>query len=321
MLVNRLAALPAGSARAVVINVGTDLLATQAIASAIECAAMPVLLVNCDPTPTSTTLFRELSEEQQFDVIEAPRRTHGQTLDWLFRELESELVLLLDSDAEIRSSAYVDRMQSSFANERVFGAGFVEGPRWLTSRFGGPPQPSLFQERPWVPCVMLRTTHVRRALEAGASFEIRAIFNDFMWSERVSRLLAKRFSDASDARSRVIARLPERVRSWMSAQTLPALRWARRDFYGHRPNYVHCDTGADVYQWCKYHAGLVFAGMSSDLRTRDDVVHYKGATRRTLGYGSPGIRPIDDLENVVIERLRTRYSIDWDDRVNRACNR
>ena len=134
-----------------------------------------------------------------------------------------------------------------------------------------------------------------------------------MWSERASRWLALRFQNGFVPRSRVLRRLPAPVRSWLAAQRLPALEWARRDFYGHRPNYVYCDTGADVYQQCRYGQELVFAGTANALRTKEDVVHYKGATRRRLGFGSPGIHVLDDLENVVVQRLATVYSTDWNE--------
>lgn len=313
MRVTRLSELPAAPARAVVINVGTELMTTLALASAKRHAAMPLLLVNCDPTPESSALFDRLGAEWEFDVVEAPRRTHGGTLDWLFEGLPAEVVLLLDSDAEIRSTEFIERMSSSFDRPSVFGAGFVEGPWWLEPRFGVTPRTCLFQERPFVPCVMLRTDSVRAALATGASFETRTIFNDVMWSERASRWLAMRFQNGFVPRSRVLKRLPGPVRTWLAARRFPALAWARRDFYGHRPNYVYCDTGADVYQWCRYDQWLVFAGTANALRTKDDVVHYKGTTRRSLGYGSPGIRVLDDLETVIVERLATVYATDWDE--------
>ena len=316
-----LSVLPVASARAVVINVGTELMTTLALASAKRHAAMPLLLVNCDPTPESSALFDRLATAWGFDVVEAPRRTHGATLDWLFAELPADVVLLLDSDAEIRSTAFVERMWSSFGRPSVFGAGFVEGPSWLDELSGVAPHTCFYQERPWVPCVMLRTAHVRSALEGGRSFAAHRIYNDVMWSRKVSAVLATRFQTDLVPKSSIIRRLPSPVRSWLSRQDLPWLAWARRDFYGHRPNYVVCDTAADVYQSCKHQRGLVFAGFPSVLQTHDEVVHYGGVTRAHLGRGGGFKRDMVDIEDEVTRRLAEHYDIDWDDCVRRTSGR
>ena len=83
MKVATLAELPAEEARAVVINVGTDLTATLALASIRFRTSLPALLVSCDPTLESAARFDRLMRKWEFDVIERPVRSHGETLDWL----------------------------------------------------------------------------------------------------------------------------------------------------------------------------------------------------------------------------------------------
>jgi hypothetical protein len=308
-----LAELPREPARAVVINVGTELVTTLALASAVAHAQMPVLVVNCDPTSESTAHLEHLGERWDFAVIDAPRRSHAGTLDRLFRDIAAELVLLLDSDAEIRDPRFVDRLRSSFDRPSVFGAGFVHGPMWLDEHTGVAPGTCLFQERAWMPCVMLRTSHVRGALDAGISFAPRTIYNDFMWSRKLSKALSARFRSPFVPRFRWIERLPEPVRSRFDRARFAWLEWARRDFFGHRPNYVVCDTGAEMFQWCKYQQGLVFAGTSSALRTTDEIVHYGGQTRSGLGLGTHVGSQVADVEADVIERLASIYAVDWDE--------
>lgn len=308
MHAKRIEELPHEVARAVIINVGTDLVATLALASARAHCSMPILLINCDPTPESRSHFGKLMASFAFDTWEAPRRSHGRTLDDLFSRIKADLVLLLDSDAEIRDHALISGMRDQFANPHVFGAGFTNGPGWLYE----PPryyrETTFFQERSWMPCVMFRGSHIRQALAAGVSFEARVIYNDFMFSRAISRQLAKRFQTELVPPSQIVRHLPKKVQFRLRQSRLPWLRWARQDFYGHRPNYVYCDTGADVYQWCRYIERKIFAGTSVGLM-KDKVVHYSGVSRQSLDPRQHGTR-LADIESQVRCRLRDVYHLD-----------
>ena len=71
---------------AVVINVGTDLVATLALASLHQNApGVPVRLINCDPSSTSHRHFEDLARKWDFEIVEQAARPHGQALDSLFR--------------------------------------------------------------------------------------------------------------------------------------------------------------------------------------------------------------------------------------------
>jgi hypothetical protein len=315
MQVNRIEDQSHEAVRAVIINVGTELVTTLALASAIEHCSIPILLINCDPTAESRSHFSKLMDEWDFDVLEAPGRTHGRTLDRLFRKIKADSVLLLDSDAEIRDRAVIERMLSDLQHPSVFGAGFVHGAGWLGEGSGCGRDVVLYEERPWLPCALFRTDDMQKALAAGVSFEMRVIHNDFAFSKALSQQLAKRLQATGfTPPSKTIQRLPEDIKHRLRSSALPWLRWARREFHGLRPNVVYMDTGADIYQWCKYHGRRRFAGPPLEL-LEDRIVHYQGVTRRHL-YGDRAPKStiagahfaLSDIESEVLSRLRTEYN-------------
>src|SRR5580698_316484 len=154
MKVRSLVELTPGQGRTVIINLHTDLLATRAILSATLRSDDPVLLVNCAPTEESRRRFERLGSSAKFDVIEAPAQEHGQVLDWLFNNLSDERLLLLDSEAELRSSELVPWMRNMLGHQRCFGAGFTDGPFFVPEELQAPDREFLVVERPWMPCVM-----------------------------------------------------------------------------------------------------------------------------------------------------------------------
>jgi hypothetical protein len=305
---------------AVVINVGTELVTTLAIASALRHCPMPLLLINCEPTAQSDSYFKRLMAEWKFDILNAPRSTHGSTLDVLFREVKSERVLLLDSDAEIRDGAFVEKMRLYLENPLAFGAGFTQGPGWMDELDGFVPGLTIYHERPWMPCVYFRTSDVVRALDAGKSFNSRIIYNEFAPNERISRFLGKRLREGSASGSTPFRRLPGAVRSHLTRTTFRWLRWARRDFYGLRPNSVYCDTGADVFTWCKYQDMKLFGGLPVQL-LNGEVAHYVGVTRQRLDPAQRRGGRLDpftavwegvEVETDVLSRLSQLYDVDFD---------
>jgi hypothetical protein len=276
--------------------------------SAIEHTAMPVLLVNCDPTDASSAHFDELASRVGFTVLDAPTRPHHVTLNWLFRALPADLVLLLDSDAEIRASSLVARLRGAFDDPVVFGSGFVEEAYWFDETGSGV-HTSMKEERPWMHCVVFRTAHVRRAIAAGATFAPRTVFNDVRWSRRVSKALAARFQVARAPQLPLVGRLPAGTRARLQRADLPWLAWARSEFHGERPNYLVCDTGAVLYKWCA--RSLEFSGDPSGARNDDEVFHFGGVTRMRLGRAGSYVYSADELEHEVAQRLSERYGIVW----------
>lgn len=310
MLLGTLQQLEPSTRRTVVINVGTDLVATRAVLSAIEVVGDPVLLVNCDPADAGRRTFDRLQARYQFDVFEAPIRDHGATLDHLFASLHDELILLLDSDAEILDLAFVARMRAAFRHPRTFGAGFTHGPYFLSPELGAPPG-FLCMERPWLPCVMLRRSAIQEALDAGHSFLHRSVPNDIGLSPRISRFLGGRYGPPWTPRSMRFDQLPSWARQRMSTWHLDRLQFARRRYHGHRPTVAYYDTGSDIYNYLRFRREMLFAGIPMEL-IDGEVHHYAGVTRCSLW--GPFLLDTDErtIEDEVIARLADRYGYIWE---------
>lgn len=313
MRIPSLDALPEVESRVVIINVRTELVSTLAVLSALRHApGMGVLLVDCDQVAAGRDHWNRLMQHWDFDVLEQPLRPHGIALDHIVPRLNCELFLKLDSDAELRSPSLVPDLVNRFRHPLVFGAGWLEGGWWMDDKQRKAPRTALYHERPWTQCVVFRVPLVRQALEHGVSFEARSIYNDVRWSRALSRFLAGRFVDDPHA-PQVAAwrRLPEPWRQRMSQSKLMHLRWARGDFYGHRPSYVFADMGADVYHWCRYKRAMLFAGLPMKLVSDDEVYHYGGVTRLALSpWQTNGMR-LDTISEEVRSRLTDAYDVEW----------
>jgi hypothetical protein len=300
-----LADLPAEEARAVVVNVGTELTAALALASVRARSSLPALLVDCDPSPEGAARVERLGRKLDFDVIEQPTRPHGETLDWLFAGIRASKVLLVDSDAELRDPAWVERLLGYLDHPRVFGAGFLH-------KAVARPN-TLNPEHPYTPVLFLRAADVRRALDAGATFRLHVVQNDFRFNPRVARVLASRLDNEWAPRNGRVERLPSWLRAPLARTTLPWLRWARADHAGRRPSLVVYDTGSEIYAHLRAE-GLLFAGLPAAV-IGHELVHYGGVTRGRLpggaGHRAPAV--LDTIEREVRERLRTEYGIDWDE--------
>jgi hypothetical protein len=311
VLVEALGQLEPVPERTIVINVNTDLVATRALLSAVEVVKSPLLLVSCEPTPEGRARFAAMSEDRGFDVIELPIRSHGDTLDLLFRELRDERLLLLDSDAEVRSPDHVAWMRSKVDHPDAFGAGFTWGPFFLPESWAATPGTLLYMERPWLPCTMLKVAPVVEALDAGRSFRVRMEPNDLAFSRRLSRILAGRWDPTWAIPTRTWRLLPGPLRRRLAGARLDGLRWARRRYYGLRPNMACYDTAADIYEHLKYERGLVYAGIPVEL-AGEEVHHYSGVTRHAI-HGSFALdTDTSDIESEVVARLEERYGYRWE---------
>jgi hypothetical protein len=200
-----------------------------------------------------------------FHWIEWPLRPHPTTLDRLFRSIQSEAVLLIDSDIEIRSARVVSAMQAALRQHAdAYGAGFVQGPEWLGKEHGLPDYTGYYEERMWIPLVLLRTAPIKKLLEQGYTFSNRRPYLDFPAWPRFSRLLAYRY------RLQGLRQLPIRF-------TRPRTGEPRYD--GRTPAFVEYDTGADLHAKLKRSAHA-FVQVSPELW--GEVSHYHGVTRAQL---------------------------------------
>jgi glycosyltransferase involved in cell wall biosynthesis len=290
MLLKSIQDLPPRPERAVIINVGTKWVTTLALLSALKYTGMPILIIDCEYGDGSFEHFREMMETHEFDLLSAPLKKHGHTLDWLFENIRDEKVLLIDSDVEILNAeiiALARRVIDGIPDgEILFGAGFSHGPCWLHDHVGF----GYYQERMWIPLTLLKPALVREALRSGFSFIDRAVWNDFAPSRLISRILGLRFR---------IPLLKKVHLSWLNP--------FKRTYYGQKPSYVYYDTGADIFQHLKYDRGMFFAGIPGEIH-RLFVTHFHGITRKTLDPDIVNAQQNGGMREV-LDRLKTVYGV------------
>jgi hypothetical protein len=282
--------LPESDELAVIINVGTKAVSTLALMSALRFAQMPVLLVDCESKDGSVARFTDLQKTHPFFLLSAPLQEHGKTLDWIFSHVAANKVLLLDSDAEILSDFAMSLVKRAIAHPQVFGAGYTHGPAWLEERHGAAPNVKYYQERMWIPFSFLKVSFIREALEANHSFAAREFYNGIFPVYRISRLLDRHLPSV----------LPEQLAGKVFTRL-------RRNFYGHTPEYVYYDTGADVFQYLKYERGLYFAGTPAE--TQSEVAHYHGVTRLILDPMDRNGTEVNSILATVLHRLEDEYGV------------
>ncbi|MEP7271359.1 MAG: hypothetical protein ABI882_07625 [Acidobacteriota bacterium] len=294
MLIRTLADLPERSEQAIIINVGTKLVSTLSLASALRFTGMPVLVIDCQLPESDGSFehFKELNARFEFDLMQAPLRRHSAALDVIFREVPASKVLLVDSDVEILNADLFALMRQFIDDERVFGAGLIEGPNWMSNQTGFA-RHGYFEERMWIPLTMLNVAPVRMALDEGHSFGERQVFNDFAPSTFVSRIMGSlRYRYPSFAKRR--------------------LRWLdpfRESHHGEKPWLVWHDTGSELYRHLKYSVGDQFVGLPAGFHSRY-AKHFSGVTNNKLNPGRELGTALVDVEIYVRERLSELYGIE-----------
>jgi len=279
--------LKATDEQAVIINVGTKLVTTLALMSALQYADMPILVIDCESTDGSMQHFTELMQRYPFDLLSAPLQNHGHTLDWLFLNVPAQKILLIDSDLEITKPGLIELMRALIAHPRAFGSGIVHSGGWMTAI--NMPH-AYYEERMWIPLTLLKVPIIRAALQRRVSFMPRGVFNDFPPSPFISRMLVKRF------------RIP-------LARNLK-LSWLnifKREFHGIKPSFMQYDTGAELYQYLKTQQ-YEFMGLPIWLSQRY-ATHFHGVTRLLLNkHDSNGVE-LASITEQVAHRLHDEYGI------------
>ena len=304
--------LPFVPSRTVIINCGTPLATSLALASAHANTDTAILLIDCESRDDRRAYFSRLAARHRlrFDWLKWPLRSHPVTLDALFRHVRADTVLLMDSDLELRERKVYDAMQAALAGEPgAYGAGFLHGAQWLDAANGLPAFTGYYAARMWIPCTLLRTTVIRDAILRGASFSARRVYSEILGSAMLSRLAAYGFR-VRGLRSLGLARMGNSI-----GTNAP-------DIDGQRALFLQYDTGADL------HARLIaegwrFAALPDSLWR--DVAHYHGITRATLAgalrRAARNLRVIDTGDNAdpsrlagaIRSRLWNTYSIDAED--------
>lgn len=265
--------------QAIIINVGTRLPTTLALLSALRHAGMPVLLVDCESKDDSLATFAAMMTRERFDLLSAPLKPHGRTLDWLFGAVRAEKILLVDSDLEILGPEILAFMRTFIDDPRTFGCGFIDGPGVLVGEQGFLHK-AYYAERPWMPLALFKVERVREALAAGVSFVDQVVFNDVV-SRGLLTKAARRFG----------------VR-------VPSLLRAR--YNGLHPELVFYDTGAAIYEELHFRKEQLFVGMPAHFAPRY-ATHFSGVSRHVVQGGGT---PVDAIAATVLERLRAGYGLD-----------
>ncbi len=274
--------------QAVIINVSTRLPTTLALLSALRHASMPVLLVDCESKDDSLAWFSSLMATRSFDLLSAPLKPHGRTLDWLFAHVPCEKLLLVDSDVELLGPDILAFMRQFIDDHRTFGAGFVDEPGFLVNEAGFLHN-AYYHERPWIPLALLKVSMVREALAHGCSFVDKVVFNDVAGG--------------------LLTKVARRARRSLPSLTQPLLRVPdalRVAYNGLRPELVYYDTGAEVYEHLKFRREHLFVGLPAHFAPRY-VTHFSGVSRHVVQGGGT---PLDRIAGVVSERLRAGYGVD-----------
>ncbi|HEY0232304.1 MAG TPA: hypothetical protein VGC55_13710 [Dokdonella sp.] len=257
-MIQALDELPPLPALAVIINCGTRWFTSLALASAHR-TGLPLLVIDCESRDGSRDHLARLSEHHGIDFywLDWPLRTHGLTLDALFRNSTAETLLLVDSDVEIEDPLTVRRMIEALdAAPASYGAGFIHAAEWMGAKHGVAEGVGFYAERMWIPLTLLRTRAVQAALAGGASFVQMRRFTEFPHWPRLSRWLGLRFF-------------------------LPIVnRWqARRLAEAKRPVFHEYDTGARMHS-VLLGLGYGFVALPGEMWAT--VYHYHGVTRASF---------------------------------------
>lgn len=288
MIIETLKDIPPYRNMGVIINVGTKYVTAVALLSWLKIAKLPVVLIDCESQDGSFDFFAELNKSYDFYLTKLPLKKHGDTLDFIFREVNAENVFLIDSDTELISQNIIDFILSYIDRENVFGAGYVHEASWLTEQSQIPGVGyGYYHERMWIPFTCLKAALVREALDNKFSFIDITIFNDFAPSQKISQLLRTKIFRNSEL-------------SW--------LNFFKKSYNQQKPGYIIFDTGASIFQFLKYDKGYSYVGIPAALHA-DYVLHFHGVTRNLLDSNDTNSFHFSSYEEI-IHKLQSNYNLD-----------
>ena len=301
MIYKQISDIPYNSERAVIINVGTRFVTTLSLLSTLKRTEISVLVVDCpfNNRRDDFDYFVKMSELYKFDLIQLPLRNHGDTLDFLFLNLNTDFILLIDSDLELLDNKIVDLMCKFVKHESVFGAGFRHGGFRIKKGVDYEEiRDGYYEERMWIPFTLLNTSKVKEALKEGFSFNIRTYYNIIPSKQKLSRKLLY---------SKKIRKIP-----FLRDSEYSIFNGLKKEYHGEKPLIVLYDTGSDIYMYLRYQKNYYYAGIDAETTLEDDYVkHYNGITRKLM-YDDPyNTGSMDkEYENIVI-RLKEEYSFEY----------
>ena len=291
MITEKINDLPKFEKVAVIINVKTHVSSTLALLSVHKKVKCPIVLFDCSEDDFESHYFELLQKEFNFFIIKLPLRIHGLTLDYIFKNINAKYILLMDSDAEIKKSEYFEN--DLFYHQNSFGLGFINGPCWLSEISAGAGGKFVFyQERMFMPCVLLKREMVLDALNAECSFAAKEILNDTP-IRLINRVIKKRFKI-----------------DYFKEHDIKILNLLRKTYYDYnKPSRIIYDTGAEIYLYLKYRLFRNFIGVPETFHTRY-FNHYFGLTRKTLNNQDKNIGNHNNINIRICSILEREYNFD-----------
>lgn len=274
MLIRDVSELKPVRQRAIIINYNTKRVSFLALLSVLRYAEMPVLFIDCKSTDGSFDFFKSKLNYYDFDLLSAPLKKHGVTLNWLFSSLQDAQLLLVDSDLEVLNKDIFPILNEYIENERAFGCGFVNGPTILKED-SKDLKNALYPARPFIPFTLFKVRPVKEAIREGISFA------DVV--ERNEVYLFKKLK-------------------------LKTPIFLKKRYLTYYPNTIYYDTGAKMYEHLKYEKFLLFPNIP-EFQEYKYVKHYWGVTRRAIHPTDVAQATfINSMEEMVNDRLLTQYN-------------
>lgn len=283
--------------KTVIINVGTPSATTLALLSALRYTNWSAVIIDCTPQ-NDKAYFLSLIKKYPFEYREMPLDIHGRTLDKIFRETNCDYILLLDSDAELLTDDFFMDAVQFIEDDDCFGVGYTHGPCPMSEGSMRGWKYLYYQERMYIPCTMLKVSAIRKALDAGKSFEARKHYNDFP-IPFLARLCYYRFFFRFFQRHEFVLSLPFRRSVFLGGG-------------GYKPSMIYYDTGADVYCYLRYQKGLHFVGYPMKY-SEQCFAHYHGMTRRLLDGNDKNSTSFEDVASLIERRLKDEYGFSVDE--------
>lgn len=261
---------------AVVINVSTKYLSTLALLSIKRHTRLPVLVINCplENDDGSYDYFVKLMKDIDFDLLCLPLKSHGSTLDYIFKNINCERILLIDSDAEILSKDIIELLLNNSRKENFFGSGFKhEHRRQMDDKYNL--DNGIYCERMWLPTCILNVKHIREAINVGFSFNVATLYSNNPKLNFLARKWYHRYK-ISIFRSKKLSFLAELFKFRL---------------LNIEAEWIFCDTGALIFQYLCYKKQYDYFGLT-EMSYPEYIIHALGATRGLMS---------DDVDAVKFE--------------------
>jgi glycosyltransferase involved in cell wall biosynthesis len=291
--------LPYKPIRAIIINCSTRIFTTLALASVLQNTDADVLVIDCESSDGSWEHFLKIrnTHNERVELAQLPLQQHGTTLDFIFRTINSDLILLVDSDLEILNPDVYVKMVDQLNKSDAYGSGLIHSGEWMTNNSHKIADgTTYFMERMWIPLTLLKTSKIREALANGGSFLAKREYRQTLVNDKVTQIYSKRF------RIPGLRNYPQILDSKIFDRSTPSVK--------------EYDTGAHIHETS---TSLGYSFESIPFEHWSDVYHFDGVTRATqrnflkstlvkLGVLSNKVE--NDLINsqkMAISRLRERF--------------